>query len=154
MLKGLRALWGVLWGEMVAEGGDRGRGRGGGEEKRIREGVEVLVVSGTGVVLELEGVRRVVEEVVGGGGDGKHVDVEVLPVVLWADERVVEERLRARVLGEELQEHLESSRRFRRVLAEWEPGSGGGSGDVVVRRVDSGRELGDVVEDVLQACGL
>lgn len=142
MLRALRALWEVLWGEM----------RGALDAEEEEEGaLAVLVISGTGVVLEMEGIRRVVEDVVTGDmgvSTQSHVNIEVVPVVLGAEEHLVDGRLRGRVLGEELQEHLQSSSKFRRVLAEWEPT------DAVVRRVDSGRDLKDVVEDVLRVCGL
>lgn len=188
MLRALRALWEVLWAQMrgVLDGeGPWGKdscdGSGGelADEEEHEDGggaLAVLVVSGTAVVLEMARIRQIVEDVVAAGDPGtgcsnsnspsrsrsrRHVHVETIPIILVAEASLVQARLRARVLGEELQEHLDSSRMFRQVLAEWEPelepADAGADADdkvVVVRRVDSGRELREVVEDVLRGCGL
>ncbi|ETN38707.1 uncharacterized protein HMPREF1541_06744 [Cyphellophora europaea CBS 101466] len=152
MLRALEALWGVLWeevwGRWVDHGAVRATGADDGEAGPVGGlGVAVLVISGTAVVLELQRIRDVVVSVCAGQMRG--LEIEVLPVVLHAETVVVEERLRGRVLGEELQEHLDSSREFRALLRDWTAPVG-----IEVRRVDSGRPLLDVVEEVLAVSGL
>lgn len=151
MLKGLEALWGVLWRNVLrnAELGD-GDGDSSDGKQKWGQGMrkKVLIVSGTAVVLEAEGVRRAVDDVV-----GREVEVEVVGLVLKAEVVVVEGRLRGWVLGEELAMHLESSRRMRGLLEEWCQ-VGESPDGMVVHRVRSDRALEAVTEEVLGLCGL
>jgi gluconate kinase len=154
--RNLKVMWEVYWAEVRRRWAEDGE-----DEWRRRDGKEgrmcVLILSGTGVVLRMREVREVLEGVVrvekglGKGTGSEEMEIETIPVVLQANSEIVEQRLRERVLGEELDDHLVSSAMFRKLYADWEAPP---DERVVVRRVDCGRSLHDVVEDVLDVCGL
>ena len=105
MLANLKAMW-MNFAAMAT-------GRGG----------YLLIVSGTAMVMEHSGVRRVVEEV-------SSCEVVVKGIVLTATEEVVEARLREREIGTDLESHLRSSERMAKELDRFD--------ELSVLRVDTG----------------
>ena len=136
----------------------------------------VLVISGTGVVLQLQRVVEVVRSVIVAAHRRKaasdvlgDVVLRTTAVVLSSPPSTVEQRLHARVLGGELEAHLASSARMRVLLGEWVKKHEGGveielSSDadngivstekVQVRNITSDRPLQDVTEEVLGSLNL
>jgi transposase len=154
MLRSLQALWRVWfdafldsWARGWANGGTwegplKNKGKGKVSAKPASQPRATVIVSGTAVVTEM----RAIQEVISLGKEDVRVEMEVqcVPVVLEVDEAVTERRLRGRVLGEELQQHLESSRRWRGRLAEWCERE-----EDRVWRIRSDRELGEVTDEVM-----
>jgi hypothetical protein len=155
MLRSLEALWKVWfdsfldsWAKGWANGGTwegplENKGKGKLPAKPAVQPRATVLVSGTAVVTEMRAVQHAISLI---DVDDVKVSMELqcVPIVLEVDESITEGRLRARVLGEELQEHLDSSKRWRGKLAEWCKGEGDR-----VWRLRSDRPLVEVTDEVM-----
>ena len=112
----------------------------------------VVLLNGTGMVLNLERLETTIRDVAFAGdfAETNRVIVEVLPVVLIADDTTVTERLTTREIGGELEEHLLSTRRMNLVLDEWSQRRDGPVG----RISSQGRDVHDVATEILQLAGI
>lgn len=136
MLLNLKMMWSTYWAHFKVSCGS-------GEKSRLL----VVILSGTGMILNFKDIVKVFTLVVNEGfrmaHDPRPVNIEVSSIVLEAGDEVVEERLRVREIGGELNEHLVSSNKMSRILAEVQ-------NDGVKRFVNDGNDITDLALEVLK----
>lgn len=140
MLTNLKIIWTTYW-TIFADT----------RRKNNHKSSFVVILSGTGMVLNLGSIVEVFTNVVKEGSDTREVpvtlNIQVRPTVLETSDEIAERRLRSREIGGELDEHLNSSIKMNRTLAQVQ-------NDEIVRFTNNGTSITKLALDVLEHAGL
>ena len=109
---------------------------------RLR-GCTRLLINGTGVVLEVDNIRKALEEA-SKVGDDKSVAVEMRAIVLCSSDETVEARLQNRETDLTLNQHLESSSKMAGVLGQLQ-------GDWLEFIETGGRSVSEVADQIVES---